>query len=345
MPPTDRPAKIERLRQILADTGKRSIALTSAESLSWLLDGARVSVPFGGAPVLAAIVDAEGQLSLTGFANEVDRLRSEEVDLEVEAVPWFGSLVDPDADHLIEADALPALRAARAELLPLERARYVTFGSELAASVTAVLLEATPGMTERELAARLAHAVVSVGADPVVLLVAGHDRLRHRHPLPTTGALGARAMVVVGAKRHGLIINFTRWVAIDPSLSEVDIAVLEVEADAFAATRPGRSLADVLTDIAASYERHGLGPDEWRCHHQGGPTGYVGRDPRATPTAIDVVRPGQAWAWNPTAPAAKVEDTVLIDDGVVTVLSRDPAWPTTVVRGIPRPLPLPYGGN
>lgn len=338
----DRPTKIERVTAILRRRDADSIALTSAESLSWLFDGARVSVPYAGAPVLAAVMDRDGGLHVSAFANEVQRLKSEELDVAVRPVPWSGSLLPDDAGRLAEGDVLAELRAARAALLPGERSRYERLGAELATALTDVLLDARPDWSERALAAEVVRAVVAIGADPIVVLVAGADRLRHRHPLPTTAPLGSRAMLVVGARRHGLIANLSRWLGA-PATAR-GLALLEVEADAFAATRPGRALADVLADIAASYPRHGFAADEWTQHHQGGPTGYVGRDPRATPDATDVVHRPQAFAWNPTAPAEKVEDTVVIDELGVHVLTADPRWPSLEVRGIPRPRPLPYGG-
>jgi hypothetical protein len=66
----------------------------------------------------------------------------------------------------------------------------------------------------------------------------------------------------------------------------------------------------------------------------------VGRDPRATPDAVDLVTDGGAFAWNPTAPGVKVEDTVVLEGGRATVLTVDPAWPTVEVRGLARPSEL-----
>ncbi len=342
LPPSDRPAKIGRIRALLDSFDAQSIVLTSAESLSWLFEGARVNVPLGGAPVLAAIVHRSGELEVTAYSNEAARLISEELDVDVTPVPWFGSLV-VEGDGLSESAVLPELRAARAALLPRERARYATFGVELARAATRVIRQAEPQTSERALAALAAYEIVALGAEPVVLLVAGQDRVAHRHPLPTTGALGDRAMLVIGARRHGLVVNLTRWVAEDPHESVTDAALAEVEADAFAATRPGRALFEVLADIGDSYPRPGLAAAVGLKHHLGGPDVGGGRDPRATPTASDVVQDGQAFAWNPSAPGSKVEDTVVIDAGGVTVLSSDPEWPTRTVRGVPRPLTMPYG--
>lgn len=342
---SDRPAKIARLLEILDAHDAPAIALASVESLAWLLDGARVTVPTGGAPVLNAVVDRAGGVVVTTFANEAERLRDEELGdgVDVRAVPWHAALPGPGPGVLPEAVVVEELRTARAALLPAERARYAELGAETAAAVSTVLRAVRPETTERALAADLASVVVELGAEPVVLLAAGRSRSGYRHPLPTTAPLGSRAMAVVGARRHGLIVNLTRWVSIGEPAPEGEVRLLEVEADAFAATRPGRELGDVLADIAASYERHGFGADAWLGHHQGGPTGYVGRDPRATPDAPQRVVDGQAFAWNPTAPGLKVEDTVVVDGGELDVLTLDPAWPTRLVRGRPRPVTLEIG--
>ncbi|MGR0321235.1 hypothetical protein [Agromyces sp. ZXT2-3] len=55
------------------------------------------------------------------------------------------------------------------------------------------------------------------------------------------------------------------------------------------------------------------------------------------PGIAAVVQPGQAFAWNPTAPGAKVEDTVLVGPGGVEVLTVDPRWPAVRVAGRDRP--------
>ncbi|WP_227000912.1 M24 family metallopeptidase [Protaetiibacter intestinalis] len=342
--PSDRPAKLARIRELLDAHGAATLTLTTPENLAWLLDGARVQVPYAGAPVLTATVDRDGGIRVDAYANEVERLAAEELGgLELHPVPWSASLPDPAPGSILDTAHAAELRALRAPLLPAERARYRALGGELATAVGAVLRAARPELSERELAAELARAVVAAGAEPTVLLVAGEGRLDWRHPLPTAAPLGRRAIAVVGARRHGLVLSLTRWLrfgSADAAQLAADARLLEVEADAFAATRPGRTLGEVLGDIRASYERHGFGPEEWLRHHQGGPTGYLGRDPRATPAAPELVVAGQAYAWNPSAPRAKVEDTVVIDADGIEVLSVDPGWPTTTVRGLARPTEL-----
>ncbi|WP_242682022.1 M24 family metallopeptidase [Herbiconiux sp. SYSU D00978] len=314
--------------------------------LAWFLDGARVSVSLNGAPVLAVAVSPEEE-TVYCYENEADRMLAEELPdgLDVQRVPWHVPLSDAAgrSGDLAEADVVQELRGARASLLPLELARYRTLCREVAALVTDVLLEASPAQTERALASVLAGRVVAAGADPLVVLVSGADRLGYRHPLPTSAPLGRRAMVVVCARRHGMIANITRWVTFErPSQNELtaERAILNVEAAAFDATRPGLRLDVPFDALRAAYPRFGFAEDEWERHHQGGPAGYFGRDPRATPAARELIVERQAFAWNPSAPGTKVEDTVLVTGDDVEVLTVDPRWPTVQHRGRARPVAL-----
>lgn len=339
----DRGVKRRRVLDVLAGAGADAVWLTSPAALSWYLDGSRVHTSLLGPPIAAVRVDRRGDL-VRVFENEADRLTSEELPpgIPVETVAWHAPLV-PDDGAWSEDRLASGLRAARASLLPGERDRYAALCRDTAAALTQVLPSAAPGESERALAARLGGALAARGADPAVVMVAGRERLRHRHPLPTTGPLGERAMVVVCARRDGLIANATRWVRFGAAAEGADArddALRAVEADVFRATRPGVALSEVLSEIRAAYPRHGFAPDEWTRHHQGGAAGYAGRDPRATPSAADLVQDGQAFAWNPTAPGCKAEDTVLLEGGRVRVLTRDGAWPEVDVDGIPRPVEL-----
>ncbi|GAA1734810.1 M24 family metallopeptidase [Microbacterium paludicola] len=336
-PTADRPLKLERISRLLDERGADRILLTQPENLAWLLEGARTSVPLGGPPVFSATVHRDGEVLVTAPANEADRLAAEEVSgAAIKVVDWFADLTTPGI--LRDTDVVEELRAARASLLPIERERYAALGRDAARAMTAVLREARPETTERQLAAALAAAVITAGAEPAVLLVAGAERGGVQHPLPTDAPLGGRAMAVLTARRHGLNASLSRWVSFGEPEPDAQRAIREVEADVFAATRPGRPLQDVLADIRAAYARQGFGDDGWLRHHQGGPAGYLGRDPKVAPGTAGAVHAGQAFAWNPWAPGAKVEDTVVVDDDGIEVLTVDPDWPTTDVRGLARPV-------
>lgn len=337
--------KRSRVRAVLSAAEADGVWLTSPGAVSWYLCGARVQTSLAGPPVAAVFIGADHDV-VTVPANEVDRLRAEELPagIDVRTVAWHEPLTWQSSGDIRTEESLAAeLRAARATLLPVERDRFGTLGADAARVLSRVLPNADPSMSEQELAARVAADIVREGADPLVVMVAGRSRVGVRHPLPTRALLGDRAMIVVCARRQGLIANLTRWVrfeAADPHEAARTSAILEVEAAFLRATRAGTTLADVLSRGAAAYATHGLAADEWTRHHQGGAAGYAGRDPRATPATTDVVRDGQAFAWNPSAPGAKVEDTVIVDGDKVTVVTVDPAWPTVVVDGLARPAEL-----
>jgi Xaa-Pro aminopeptidase len=343
----DRAAKRQRLLGLLDEESADELVLTSHGAIAWYLGGSRTHTSLAGDPLLAVVVGRAGD-TVVLFSNERARLEAEELpaDVTLVEVPWhdpLSSALPRGALVLLEADVAQQLRAARAALLPAELDAYRALGRECAEVATRVLRGARPDDTERDIAAVLGAGLIARGIDPLVLLVAGRDRLGHRHPLPTDGRLGDRAMVVVCGRRAGLIANLTRWVRFGPARPEeadAETRIRAVEAAFFAGTVAGATLGEAFDTGIAGYAANGFDPDEWQRHHQGGAAGYNGRDPRATPGATDVIHLGQAFAWNPTAPGAKIEDTVLLTADGIEVLTADDSWPTITVRGIRRPIEL-----
>ncbi|MCR2800096.1 M24 family metallopeptidase [Microbacterium sp. zg-Y818] len=341
----DRRVKQQRLARVRSEAGADALVLTSHEAVSWYLDGVRTHVSLAGPPVLAVRVGADGD-HLFVAANEAERLAEEELlpgdAARIVRVPWQTPPADAAAaagPAAAEAALAQSLRAARATLLPGERDRYRLLGRQTAEAMTDAAATLTPESSERGAASVLAAALAGRGIDPLVILVAGRSRHAHRHPLPTDAPLGDRAMLVVCGRRHGLIANVTRWVG---AAGPDDERILAVEKDFFAATRPGAVLAHAFARGCAAYGAHGFDAEEWTRHHQGGPTGYAGRDPRATAQTLDLIAVDQAFAWNPSAPGAKVEDTVLVTDSGVEVLTVDPRWPSVTHAGRQRPTALPF---
>jgi antitoxin VapB len=191
------------------------------------------------------------------------------------------------------------------------------------AAVDAACATLTPGLTETEAAAAVAGACRAAGLFTPALMVAGAARLpRYRHPIPAGGPLGARAMVVVCAERGGQYANLTRFVHFEPP--DADLAAkLEACQGILArlrdATQPGRTLGDVFADCQTFYADAGCA-DGWRHHHQGGLTGYRSRELIAAPGVAHEITTGQAFAWNPSLPGAKAEETFLLTENGPEVL-------------------------
>ena len=341
-PRTDRQVKRERLLGLLDRHRADRVVLSSATALGWYLDGARTHVSLAAPPIAAMIVERSSEYLIT-TDNEAARLADEELppDLEVRTVPWSEPLPLPGGPGTLREDEVALeLRRLRTPLLPGETERFRALGAAAARLVTPILQGARPERTEAELAADIAAAIVGIGAEPLVVLVGGASRQHVRHPLPTAAPLGRRALVVACACRHGLIVNLSRTVVFGiPTADDLDghARILTVEAAFLDATSPGIPLSTAFRAGCAAYGSNGFDVDEWTRHHQGGVAGYAGRDPRADASTDDPIVAGQAFAWNPTGHGAKVEDTVLLTDAGLEVLTVDPDWPTRQVAGRGRP--------
>jgi Xaa-Pro dipeptidase len=133
---------------------------------------------------------------------------------------------DRDVSHLVEQ--------RRRSLTSTEIDRFRTLGRESAMALTEACTAIQPRHTEHDAAAHAAAALLKRSIDPIVLLVAGEERLpHHRHPLPTTAPLGRIAMVVACARRHGLVTSLTRLVSFGRLPDEtgwVHARLLEIDA-------------------------------------------------------------------------------------------------------------------
>ncbi len=342
----DRIEKQERVSRVRRSAGA-SILMTSHEAVSWYLEGVRTHVSLAGPPVLAVRADSDGD-TLFVADNEADRLIAEELlpsDADrIVRVPWWTPPAVAAAEDAGSASAVgessvaAELRAARARMLPAEVSRYRSLGRDLARSVTDSLAGMGPEHAEWDAASAVAAGLVSRGIDPLVVLVTGASRVSYRHPLPTGARLGERAMIVVCGRRDGLIANATRWIGAGVD----DEPIFAVERAFLDASVPGARLDEAFAAGCSAYERAGFDPGEWRRHHQGGPAGYAGRDPRATSSTRDVLVENQAFAWNPSAPGVKVEDTLLRSAEGWEVLTVDDRWPSVEFEGMRRPITKEY---
>lgn len=345
-----------RLLRVLDDEDLDALVLRRPSSVAWATGGARTYIDVTAEAGVAWLVVTRDGLQVVTSRIEAERLATEELpDPEVRwtALEWDADLATavPTGDRVGTDGVLPGCRdvsstleAARRSLLPAERERYRALGRDAAEALTAAVTGCGPDDDEQAWAARASAELVARGADPLVVLVAGEQRIRrYRHPLPTTAPAGRLTMVVACARRHGLFANLTRVVATGPLPADVAGAqdrLLAVEAAFLDRTRPGVPVGEAFTAGTLAYGEQGFAADEWRRHHQGGPTGYLSRDHLATAACAEPVEDGQAFAWNPSVPGLKVEDTVLATDGGLEILTVDPAWPTVEVAGRRRPLVL-----
>ncbi len=140
-------------------------------------------------------------------------------------------------------------------------------------------------------------------------IVCADGRLwQDRHGLYSDRRIERYAMLVFCAHKWGLVANLTRMVHVGPVPTEIrerHRALAALDRRLMEATRPGVPLREIFTGtLQPGYAALGE-PDAWRDHHQGGSTGYTGRDQRVTPTTEGIVQTRQAYAWNPRCPVSR----------------------------------------
>jgi len=312
---TSRPVDV---RWLLCGRGRPVDASSPAAAYTILLeeDGARVLYP-----------DIEHPRVL---AEE----RLDELGYQLAPYPWHAPPPLPDTPAVLDG--------LRLELEEAERERYRLAGADVADAMRRTVRALEPRMSELDAAAELSYLARRRGFSTPVVLVAGDDRQRvHRHPLPTAAPLGRHALLAITAERDGLHVSMTRLVSFERApveLVRLVGACAEVDAAYLAASRPGATVGEVFAEGAAEYEAQGF-PEEWRLHHQGGLTGYRGREVFAVSGEPTRLPSSCAVAWNPSITGgAKSEDTALVGPHGIEVVTRTPdLGELETARAIQRP--------
>lgn len=357
--PTEQEVKLNRLRRLMADEKLDAIWLRRISSFAWLTAGASSYVSIGDEHGIASLLVTPDAVHLITNNIEAPRLMAEEGlaegIYEWHVNPWHApadllSILPASSDIGCDepfpgtSNLGPQISRLRSQLTPEEIIRMRDVAKRCADAVSTTIGHIGRGMSELQIAGILASESISHSVTPLVNLVATDERIyQFRHPLPTPRRLERYAMVVLSGRRHGLIASVSRLVhfgRIPDELAERALAVARVDATMIAATRPGVQLKDVFQAGADAYRSAGY-PEEWMHHHQGGVSGYEGREEKATPTSTTIVQAGQAFAWNPSVAGTKSEDTIIVGDETTEVITFTPELPTVMIdiagEIIPRP--------
>lgn len=339
-------AKEQRVRDLLDRENLDGLLLSKHANFAWMTGGGSNYVAVNAETGVAhALVTRAGKWIICDNI-EARRVMEEEVSglgFGSESYYWYedrlasaldrlapGARLGSDTGRAGMRDVDARLGALRASLLPAEVERYRELGAITAGCMTEACRRVRPGMTEHEVAGVLCAELIARGAFPVVALIAADERaFRYRHPIPTERRVENHVMLVICGRKRGLILSMTRVVHFGPLPAELrrkHDAATKVDAALIAGTVPGARIGDVFQAGVEAYAAAGF-PDEWRLHHQGGPTGYVGREFRATPDCDQLVVENQAFAWNPSVAGTKSEDTVIAFSSGPEVISATPELP------------------
>ncbi|MGA9718518.1 MAG: M24 family metallopeptidase [Acidobacteriaceae bacterium] len=337
-------AKRKRLCDQMAASGLSAVQLQRTENIAWITAGRvdrRVLLP-SALGIATILLLPSGEAFYLAPDNEARRLAEEDyLGLPFTAItaPWYAADFSMKIHALagegrIAADTTPEgaslLLNQRASLLDTEIERYHWLGRNTAQVAASVLQSLQPGMTERSMAARVASGLLERGIEPSVLLIAADDRIfRYKHAVAQNATLQRFGMLNLCARRWGLSISITRFVhfgAMPQTLQDAFGVAAQVNARLVAATKEGASAAELFRVAADAYAALGHPGEELR-HHQGGATGYAEREWLAKPAGTERVVNNQAFAWNPSVAGGKAEDTVLLRNGKIELLTPTPDLP------------------
>lgn len=349
--------KLARVARVAEGAGARGVLLAAHHNIAWLTGGRAnridASREIGSARLL---VTTDGRRFVLANAIEMPRLIAEALaglDYEPVEYAWAD---DQDSAFAVRtaqgilghggtlgADwPLPgttvvegALARARHLLTDAEIERYRALGRDAGGALAGVCRTLEPGDDERDIQRAVTDAAGLIRARAIVALVGCDERLRRfRHPVPTATRWEHVVMLALCAERDGLVVSLSRIVASRPpaDLAERTRATATVFASLLDATRPGATGAALYAVARDAYAAAGF-PGEELKHHQGGAIGYRAREWTAHPASEEVVQPRQAYAWNPTVAGTKVEDTALVVDGAIEMLTTSPDWPVIELGG------------
>lgn len=342
-------AKLDRVRAFIGEAGLGAMVINTRANFAWLTAGGSSHVVLSSeVGVGSLVVTPEGQHLLTDNI-EAPRFEDEEIgDLpfEIHYMQWderdneemLSTIAPPpygsDTPLPWAQDVAGDFNRLRWQLMPPEIERYEVIARAASEAIAQTGCEIEPGMTEHQMAGMLMRRAFDAGAQPFVALIATDERVRsYRHPIPTDRRLERHAMLVIGVTKWGLGVFATRMVHFgEPptELREKHAACCYVDACLNLETVPGARVADVFARAVTAYEETGY-PDEWRLHHQGGATGYAGREYKGSLDCAETVLVNQPFAWNPSITGTKSEDTMIATGSGPRFLSELAGWPSTSV--------------
>jgi Xaa-Pro dipeptidase len=235
----------------------------------------------------------------------------------------------PSAEYVSLEDSLSGLRILKGEdeISAMRRAIAIT-----EQALHHLVARPLAGMTEREVAARLAQEMMDAGADGIgfVIVVAGPNSADpHKAPSERPVQAGDLLTIDCGASKDGYLADITRTFALGdpgPKLTDVYDTVLRANAAGKQAVKPGIAAQQVDRAARAVIEQAGYG--EFFIHRTGHGLGIEVHEPpyivegntqSLQPGMIFTVEPG---VYIPGLGGVRIEDNVVVTgDGVECLTS------------------------
>jgi antitoxin VapB len=345
--------KTERLVQMLNAENLGGVLINSQHNFAWLTAGGNNGVDLSNPNGIGSLlIRNDGKRFLIANRIEMPRMLAEEVsehDFEVIEFDWQadkfnGGFVPETAQKLLDKPLAtdlfynPNFRViegliakCRYQLTAHEIERFQQLGKDAGEIIGKIYEKIEVGNTEKEIANIVRFELGKFGINSVVTLVAADERIKQfRHPIPTENVWRKVLMIVVCAKRDGLIASLSRIFSIgnvDEDLRKRIDAVAKVHARMMHATRPNVTGKEIFEITKNAYSDVGFANEELK-HHQGGACGYKTRDWVAHSESGEQVLLNQAFAWNPSITGTKSEETFIVTENGTEVITTSPNFPT-----------------
>lgn len=345
--------KTERLVEMLNSENLGGVLLNSQHNFAWLTGGGNNGVDLSRENgVSSLLIRNDGKRFLIANRIEMPRMLAEEVfekDFEPIDFAWEADKINSNfvlesAQSLLKDKTLasdiffnPNFRVieglvarCRYQLTNEEIIRFKKLGKDASEVLVGIHNKIELGQTEKEIANTVKFELGKFNINSVVTLVAADERLKQfRHPIPTENVWKKTLMIVLCAKRDGLIASLSRIYCvgeISEDLRKRTDAVAKVHAEMMHSTRPNTIGKAIFEHTKKMYAEVGFAGEEAK-HHQGGACGYKTRDWVGHSDSNDKVLINQAFAWNPSIAGTKSEETFIVNENGIDVITKSADFP------------------
>ncbi len=335
--------KINSMRNFMAHNKYDSCLIGNKENVIWLTDGLDLTIGQESLTPLCNIFITQDNIYIIATNNEIDQLRERYFDNNIKYIdyPWYKDINDTlvsinnglrgcsdyEVSGLIFENKLNKMRYVLDEN---EISTYEKLGKRTEEILYYVCSGIGDNLTEETLSNNIKSELIKNGIEvPVILIVSDEMMKNYRHPKPTKKIIDDIVMIILTVKTKGLYLSLSRIVAIgdipkDYYKAHIDIS--KINAELIHNTRPNKTIGEVFDKLKNTYKKHKL-EEQWKMHHQGGLTGYKGREIKAYSNILDKIQVNQAYAWNPTIVGGKSEETIIVGTKENYIVSQSSVWP------------------
>jgi Xaa-Pro aminopeptidase len=326
--------KISSIREVLIKKNFDCVEIKSQVNFSFITRG-REFIGLASVMACGSLFINNEKVYLVAENIEAMRLYKEQLNsnplIEVLSFPWDEPELREDiinkitsgSKHISEDEIAAELFNLRTVMTPYDKDTYRELSKECAVILENICKNIKKGISEYELAGEISKRFWSNNIEPITILIAFDERaLQYRHPVMTDNRLKNYAMIGVCGRRNGLITSLTRNILINPDeeMIEKHKRCAMVNAAYFSKLKSGNTLEDIFISGVAEYSRQNY-PTEYKKHHQGGLTGFKAREIKANVGCSHIVRENEVYAFNPTIQGSKCEDTVLVTNDGLEVMT------------------------